>query len=104
LTPKLIQTKLTTTTRTAFVKPSKYSKARSSSPDGTHNSMIKDILRRLSINSSINNGINSSIEEQDDPTIHSSSPLPNSADSSIISENDGKKDIHSVQKVNIKSN
>lgn len=76
-------------------KPAQFLKARSSSPlsDETNN-ITKSNIPRISLN----NKLRVSIQEIDSP----SSPLPNSDESSVVSENDIDERPRSVQSVNKK--
>jgi hypothetical protein len=103
VTTKFSPNKAPSATRTPFIKAPLFPKAKSSSPpptsssDGADNTLIHTVLR-LSLNHIDKNRSNSPIEEPD----NSSSPLPDSNDSSLISETDDRKRSSSVQKVKYK--
>jgi hypothetical protein len=74
-------------------KPTQFRKPRSSSPlsDETNNIIKPDIPHMV-----LNKKLDPSIEERND----SPSPLPNSDDSAIVSENENKERPKSIQSVN----
>jgi len=92
----MIHKKVITTTHTSFVKPQPFPKSKSSSPPPSNNTLVHKTLR-ISMNNIINNGINSFDEEQDT----ASSPLPDSNEFSLLSENENLDRPKSVQKVKI---
>jgi hypothetical protein len=91
----MIQKKVITTTQTSFVKPKPFPKSKSASPPPSNSSLVQKTLR-IAMNNSLNNGINSFDEEPDT----ASSPLPNSNEFSLLSENENLERPKSVQKVN----
>jgi hypothetical protein len=92
----MIHKKMITTTQSSFVKPQPFLKSKSSSPPPSNNTLVQKTLR-ISMNNILNNGINSFDEEQDT----ASSPLPDSNEFSLPSENENPERPKSVQKVNL---